>query len=129
MKINFVVIFIWVKKYYYSHNTIQSLTYLFKVLPSKCILLQPVRWIKMKTYSPTNFPSPQVNIFIKTTENRFTVWNYHLSGRTTIYLFEFSNINCRIKSNICSKITMEAPDVVLVSLLFKMHSQVWDNFW
>ena len=25
----------------------------------------------MKTYSPTNFPSPKDNIFLKTTENKF----------------------------------------------------------
>ena len=76
----------------------QGSTYLFKVLSWKFILLQPyVRWIKMKTYSPTNFPSPQDNLFPKTTEKKFIVWNYHFSGRTTIYLFEFSNINCRIK--------------------------------
>ena len=106
----------------------QGLTYLFKVLSWKCILLQPyIRWIKTKnsTNSPTNFPSPQDNIFLKTTENKFIVWNYHFSGRTTIYLFELSNINCRIKCNICSKLTIEAPDVVLL----KAHCQVRDNSW
>ena len=99
---------------------IQGWTYLFKVLSWKFILLQPyVRWIKMITYSATNLPNPQDNIFFKTTENKFVVWNYHFSGRTTIYMFGFSNINCRIKCNICSKLTMKAPDVVLVSLLLK----------
>ena len=37
----------------------QGSTYLFKVLLWKVILLQAyVKWTKMKTYSPTNFPSP-----------------------------------------------------------------------
>ena len=35
------------------------------------------------------------------TENKFIVWNYHFSGPTSIYLFECSNINSRIKCKIC----------------------------
>ena len=41
--------------------------------------------------------------------------------QTCIYLFEFSNINSRINCNICSKLTKEAPGVVLVSLLLILN--------
>ena len=34
-----------------------------------------------------------------------------------IYLFKFSSINCGIKGEICSKFTIEVPNVILVSLL------------
>ena len=36
------------------------------------------------------------------------------SVSTSIYLFEFNNINSRIKCEICSKLTIEAPDIILV---------------
>ena len=89
------------------------------MLSWKFIVCQPyVRRIKMKTYNPTNFPSPWENIFLKATEDKFIVWNYHFSGPNTIYLFEFSNTNSRIKCKICSKLTIKALDIVLVSLLF-----------
>ena len=32
-------------------------------------------------------------MFLTVTENKFIVWNYRFSGLTSIYLFEFSNIN------------------------------------
>ena len=32
-------------------------------------------------------------------------------------MFKFNNINCRIKSKICSKLTIEATNFILVSLL------------
>ena len=39
--------------------SLQGSNYLFEVLSSKFILSQPyVGWIRMKTYSPTYFPSP-----------------------------------------------------------------------
>ena len=43
--------------------------------------------------------------------------NCMFSLPTTIYLFEFSNNNSRIKYEICSKLTIEATDVVLVSIV------------
>ena len=60
------------------------------------------------------------NIFLTATENKF-VWNYHFSGLTSIYLFKFVNINCKIKCKICSKLTLEAPDFLLVSLLLTLN--------
>ena len=59
--------------------------------------------------------------YISHTQNKFIVWNYSFSGPTGIYLLEFSNINSRIKCEICSKLTIEAPDVVLVSLLLTLN--------
>ena len=38
-----------------------------------------------------------------------------------MYLFEFSNINSRIKCKICLKLPVELPDVVLVSLLLTLN--------
>ena len=35
------------------------------------------------------------------------------SGPTDIYLQEISNTNSRIKCKICSKLTIETPDIVL----------------
>ena len=42
-------------------------------------------------------------------------------GPTGIYLFKFSNDNSRIKCEIGSKLTFEAPDLVLVSLLLTLN--------
>ena len=44
-------------------------------------------------------------------------------GPTGIYLFEFGNINSKIKCKICSGLTIEAPDVVQVFLFFCF--QLW----
>ena len=63
----------------------------------KFILSQPyIGWISMKTCSLTNFHSPQDNIFLPVTENKFIVRNYSFSGSTSICLLEFSNNNSRI---------------------------------
>ena len=71
--------------------------------------------------SPTNFPSSYANVFLKVTKKNI-VWNHCSSGPTSIYLFEFNNINSRIDCKICSKITKEAPDVVvLVSFLLILN--------
>ena len=73
----------------------------------------------MKPYSSANFLSPQDNMFLKVTENKFIVWNYHSSGPSSIYLFEFSNINGRKKCKLCSKslkLTIGAPNINLVFL-------------
>ena len=37
------------------------------------------------------------------------------------YLFKFNNFNNRIKCEICSKLTIELSDVVLVSLLLTLN--------
>ena len=124
-------------KSWYLPRLIQDSTYLFKAQLWKFIHSQAyVGWIKMKTYSPTSFPSPQENIFLTVTENKFIVWNYHFSGPASIYLFEFSNINSRIKCEICLKLTTEVPHVVLVSLLltlnifyFKDTMKAYFSYW
>ena len=60
----------------------------------------------MKTCSPTNFLSPEHNIFLTS-----------FSNPTSICMLEFSNKNSRIKWEILSKLTVEAPDIVLVSIV------------
>ena len=77
----------------------------------------------MKIYSQTNFPSPSDNIFITVTENRFIVWNYSFSDPIGIYLFEYNKTKCEI----CSKLTIKALDVVLVSILIVNWSDTL--FW
>ena len=99
---------------------IHGLTHLFEVQSWKFILSQPyLGWIKMKTYSQTNFSSPQDNLFL--TENKLIVWNCSFSGLTGIYLFKFSNTNSKIKCKICSKLTIEAPGIALISLLLSVN--------
>ena len=74
----------------------------------------------MKIYSLTNFSLPQGNVFFKVTEKNI-VQNYCSSGPTSNHLFEFSNINSRIKCKICSKLTTETPDVAVVSLFLTLN--------
>ena len=64
---------------------------------------------------------PIIGRYISQITEKKLVLNYRSSGPTGIYLFEFCNINSRIKCNICSKLTNEAPDVVLVSLLLSFN--------
>ena len=100
----------------------QGSTYIFEALSGNFILSQPyVRWINMNTYSPTNFPSPWDDIFITVTENNRFVWNNSFLDPTSIHLLEFSNFDSRIKCKLCSKLTMEARDIVLVSLLSTLN--------
>ena len=75
----------------------------------------------MKTYGLTKLPCPQDKMFLTVSEDKFIVWNYHFPGPTGIYLFKFSNINSRIKCKTCSKLTIEVPDIVLVSLLLTLN--------
>ena len=75
----------------------------------------------MKTHSPTIFLAHMIyNIFLIFTDFFFLL-NYCFSGTTAIYLLEFSNINTRIQCKICSKLTTEAPDVILMSLLLNLN--------
>ena len=60
------------------------------------------------------------------TENKFIVWNYRFSDPTSIYLFEFSNINNRIKCKICLKLTTEVTDVILV-LSITNFEYIWHS--
>ena len=57
------------------------------------------------------FSSPQDHIFLTVTEKKFIASNH-------IYLFEFSNNNSRTKYKICSKLTTETTDMVLVLIYF-----------
>ena len=99
---------------------------LFEELPWKLILSQSyVGWIRMKTCSPTNFPSPLDNIFLTVTENKFIVWNYIFSGPTSIYLFEFWNDNSKIKCELRLKFKIEAPEVVLVGVFIVNFEYIW----
>ena len=95
-------------------------TYLFEILSWKVIFLQPyVGWVRMKTWSPTSFPSPLDTIFLTS-----------FSNPTSVCLLEFSNNNCRIKCEILSKLTVEAPDVILVSIVnFEYNSHNSSNFF
>ena len=77
--------------------------------------------LNMNTYSPTHFPSPWDDIFITVTENNRIVWNNSFLDPTSIHLLEFSNFDSRIKCKLCSKLTMEARDIVLVSLLSTLN--------
>ena len=54
--------------------------------------------------------------FFSVTENEFRI----NKSPTGIYLFEFSNINSKINFEICSKLAIEAPDV-LVSLVLTLN--------
>ena len=63
---------------------------------------------------------PENRIYPTITENKFIIWNYSFSGPNRIYLFEFSN-NDNIICEICSKLTIEASDIVLGYLLFTLN--------
>ena len=75
----------------------------------------------LKTCSLTNFPSAEHYIYIYIIYIYIYIYIYtpfyHYSSLTSICFFEFSNVNSRIKCKICSKLTIEVPDYVLVSLL------------
>ena len=64
----------------------------------------------MKIYTADQqFPQPIGQHISQITEKNYCMKLPFLS-QTCIYLFEFSNINSRIKWNIYSKLTKEAPD-------------------
>ena len=69
---------------------------------------------------PTNFPSPLANIFLKVTEKNYCL-KLPFLGPNRHLLFEFSNIDTRIKCKVCSKLTKEVPDLVLVSSLLILN--------
>ena len=106
-----------------SYQNIQKgSAYFYDTLSWKSILSQPYGgWIKWKHVAPTNFPGPKDNIFLTVTGNKFVVWNYIFSGSINIYLFECRNINQRINCKICSNLTIEAPGILLVSLMLTLN--------
>ena len=69
----------------------------------------------------TNFPSPYNKLFLSYWKQVYCL-KLHFSGPTSIYLFKFSNNNSRIKCEICSKLAIEAPAVVLGYLLLTLNS-------
>ena len=102
-----------------SNDNIQGLTYLVEKLSLIFTFLQPyVGWIGWKHIAQQLFPAHLGQIISHSYWKQiFIVWNYHFSGPTSIYLFEFNNTNSRIKCEICLKLTIEVSDVILVSLL------------
>ena len=86
---------------------------------SFCKLILGETWIDI---SQQIFPAHRTIYFSHLLKTNF------LSGPTKIYLQESSNINNRIKCRICSKLTIEAPDVILVSLLLTLNIFV-TFFW
>ena len=86
---------------------------------SAVMKIQPfttLNWVKKDIIAQQIFPA-HGTIYFSVTGNKFSVWNCHFWGWTSIYLFKFNNINCRIKSKICSKLTIEVTNFILVSLL------------
>ena len=71
-------------------------------------------------YSPANSPSPKGNIFLTVTGNKFIARNYRFSDPNNIYLFKLSNSSIT-KDKTCSKLAIEGPDFILVSLLFTLN--------
>ena len=66
-------------------------------------------------------------MYFSVTESNFIAWNYHFADLAIIYLFEFSNVNSRIKRELCLKLTIEVPDVILMSLLLTLN--IFDMFF
>ena len=96
---------------------LQGSTYLFEVLLWKFILSQIyVGWIKMKIYSPANFPSPSQPIE-QYISHKYWKQNNCLKLpflRPNRYLFVWiSNILSRIKCKISSKLTKEVSFLYL----------------
>ena len=79
-----------------------------------------VGFLKMKTCISKAFLQQQDNIFLTIIEN-----NSLSETNVFEYLFEFSSNNSRINCKICSKLTIETPDVVLVYLL--LTSNIFDT--
>ena len=79
-----------------------------------------VGWIKMKTCSSTKFSQP-IGQYIS-----HSYWKqlYCLKLEFCSIFFKFSSSNSRINCKICSKLTIETPDVVLVYLL--LTSNIFD---
>ena len=79
----------------------------------------------MKTHSPTNYPSPLETIYISQLLKTNSLSETTVSQAQPGFICSNSNsailIDSRIKCEICSKLTIEAPDVVLVSLFSTLN--------
>ena len=71
-------------------------------------------WVKQENIYPHKFSKPiRKYIFLSYWKQIYCLKLQFLSPNRHINLIKFSNINSRIKCKICSKLTIEAPDVVL----------------
>ena len=70
-------------------------------------------WVKHKNIYPYKLSKPiRQYIFPSYWKQIYCLKLLFLRPNRHIYLIKFSNINSRIKWKICSKLTIEAPDVV-----------------
>ena len=97
--------------------SITGLDLSFEVLMWKFVLSQPYNgWIKMKAYSPTNFPSssqPIGQYISHSYWKQFIVWNYHFSGPTGICL---NSVIYTVEES-GKKFKVNNRSIILVSLL------------
>ena len=101
----------------------QGSTYLFKALSWKVIRLQPYfGWLMMKICENFDKISPPVGKCISHNwwKQIHCLKLYIFIPKQDLFLFEFSNNN-RIKCETCSKLTVEATDVVLVPSLLTVN--------
>ena len=101
----------------------QGSTYLFEAMSWKVIFSQPYfGWIGMKTWP--NKISLHIGKCISHScwKKKFHCLKlYILRPKKYLLLFKFSNNN-RIKCEICSKLTIEATDVILVTSLLTFNT-------
>ena len=111
--IEIIILYSQLKKLIFSGFNLYFWTAVVKIYP-----FSNLSWVnKDENITQQSFPAQNDSIFLTVTENQFVVWNYHFSGPTAIYLSEFSNINSSIKCKIFPEFTIEAPDIIPVSLL------------
>ena len=97
----------------------QGSTYLFEVLSWKFILSQSYVGVnKDKNMQPNKFSQPIGQYIPHSYWKQTYCLKYTFSGPSIIYLFKFSRDNSKIKCDECSKLKIEIPEVVLVSLLW-----------
>ena len=83
-------------------------------------------WVNKDENMQQIFLAHRTIAFLTVTKNRFIVRNYIFPDPTSIYLFEFSSTNNRMKWEIFSKLTIEAADVGLVFFLLTLN--IFDTF-
>ena len=108
--------------YMYIYIYIQGSTYLFEALLWKVIPSQPYfGWIGMKTW-PNKISLPIAKCISRSCwKDIHCLKLYVLRPKKYLLLFEFSNNSSRIKCEICSKLTIEATDVALVTSLLTFN--------
>ena len=73
----------------------------------------------MKTYSPTNFFLPQGNIFLKATEKKLLSETTVPQAQPAFICLNSAILAVEVRNMF--KLTIETPDVDLVSLLLTLH--------